>query len=332
MTTILVTGATGFIGSALCRELCERGYQVIGFHRLSSSLKMIEGLPIQRVIGDLTDESSIENAFSYHPEIVFHLGAQQFSGRNLTRLMDVNVGGTRRIFQASFNAHVKRIILMSSAVTMGTAELSPDRHRSPKPVVETHGWDRTLESWPFAWSKLLAEYETQWAIAYGMDIVICNPMFVIGPGDYYRRNTGLIARFHDKPPKFFIEGGINLIHVNEVVQGLIQAMNYGEKGRRYLLSGTDRSFQQFFGDLAKLSGTPAPRMQLPTGFSNRLYLYRNRHPDLFPVEKTDINLLRMAGKYFYYDGKNSRLALHLPPPQPIEPALQETLNWFRENK
>jgi nucleoside-diphosphate-sugar epimerase len=144
-----------------------------------------------------------------HPEIVFHLGAQQFSGRNLTRLMDVNVGGTRRIFQASFNAHVKRIILMSSAVTMGTAELSPDRHRSPKPVGETHGWDRTLESWPFAWSKLLAEYETQWAIAYGMDIVIGNPC--CDRRGLTIEEIRLMARFHDNPPNFLSKAASYLI-------------------------------------------------------------------------------------------------------------------------
>ena len=97
MSVILVTGATGFIGSALCQSLCDLGHDVIAFHRYNSDIGLIEKLPLHRVIGDLTDDNSIENAFSYRPEIVFHLAAQHVSGRSSARLMDVNVGGTRRI-------------------------------------------------------------------------------------------------------------------------------------------------------------------------------------------------------------------------------------------
>ena len=331
MSVILVTGATGFIGSALCQSLCDLGHDVIAFHRYNSDIGLIEKLPLHRVIGDLTDDNSIENAFSYRPEIVFHLAAQHVSGRSSARLMEVNVGGTRRILQASFNAGIKRVVLMSSALTLGTAEPTFGQLQSTSAMTETHQWNSALDNWPFALSKRFVEQEAQWAAAFGMDIVICNPMMVCGAGDHYRKTTSMIARYRRKPPAFLVEGGINLIDIQDVVQGLIGAMNYGETGKRYLLSGTNLSYDALFQVLSDLTGEKKPTMQLPTGLSNRLFDYKIRHPDLFLAGSFGNDMLQLAGKHFYFDGTDSRLALHLPPTRNIKDSIVETLDWFEKN-
>ncbi len=331
MTTVLVTGATGFVGSALCRKLCDLDYDVIAFHRYSSTIDQIEKLPLRRMIGDLLEDGALENVFSQKPDIVIHLAAQHVSGRNASRLLDVNVGGTRRILQASFNSSVKRVIFMSSALTMGTAEPAADFKSEPMPVTESHQWNNQLASWPFARSKHLAEQEIQWASAYGLDVVTLNPMTITGAGDHYRKLTSLIARYQRTPPAYSIAGGINLIDVQDVVQGIVNAIQYGEKGKRYLLGGTNLSYSELFRILSEMTGAELPGMQLPSGLSNRLFDFKIKNLDFFSTGSDGTDLLQLAGKYLYFDGRNSRLALRLSPPRDIRQSIKETLEWFEQN-
>ncbi len=282
------------------------------------------------VVGDLTDASSVEKAFSLKPEAVIHLGAQQVSGRTPDKMMDVNVGGTRRVFQAAFQAGVSRAILMSSALCMGFAEAPADLNRSPAPVNERHGWAETPEIWHFAYSKILAEREAQWAAIYGMDVVICNPFMVAGSGDHSRRRTGLISRFAANPPQYLVKGGINIIDIKDVVHGILQALLYGKKGERYLLCGANVSFQELFQLLAELTGMPAPTLQLPQSLSSRFLQFKAARSQIFSAGALDQDLLLYAGKYFYYDDSWSRLSLRLPPPVPLKTTLLETLNWNEE--
>ena len=121
---ILVTGATGFIGSALCNALCGDGHAVAAFHRPTSYTGNISDLSLVRLTGDLTDADSVEQAVSaFHPEVIFHLGAQMTAAPTVNRIMQVNVMGTRAVLLAALKNKVSRVVLMSSACTMGMPEL-----------------------------------------------------------------------------------------------------------------------------------------------------------------------------------------------------------------
>ncbi len=327
---ILVTGATGFIGAALCRALVGRGDHVVAFHRYSSSLRGIEDLPIQRAIGDLTDEASIRNAMQHYPDAVVHLAARQLSARSLDPLYAVNVTGSRVVFQEAFRAGVRRVVLVSSAATIG-----PSPAHSPRgkiiPITESGGAALVPEDEPFASSKKAAEIEAQWALAYGLDVVTVNPAVVLGPGDRYRRRLNPITRFIENPPRFWFDGGLNYVDVRDVVAGLIGAIEYGEKGKRYLLTGTNLSYFDLYKKLADLTGVPAPALKFSASAVNRYFRLKQRARNIFPVGGTDNDPARLAGQYYYFDNRASRLALKLSPPRSIDETLRDAYEWFQRS-
>jgi dihydroflavonol-4-reductase len=325
---VLVTGSTGFIGSALCRSLCEKGDQITVFHRPSSVIKMIEDLPVKHVTGDLCDERSVESAFIEKPEIVFHLGAQMAAGRTRNHLMDVNVGGTRRVFQAAIRNGAARVILMSSAFTLGIPEISRMQYPGKNLISESHTWNYSADRWPYAWSKFLAEKEVQLASAHGLDVVILNPSIVIGPGDHYRRTNSFLVQMKKKPPVFLVDGGINLVHIQDVVNGLIQAVDFGERGERYILGGTNISFHELFRLMAEIAGFPAPKLALSNKLSREVFKFKNGQKNPTNIGSMETDLLQFAGYFFYYDTRKARLNLHLPQPQKIDDSLKESWAWF----
>lgn len=325
---VLVTGATGFIGAALCRTLVDRGDHVIAFHRYSSSLGGLADLPIQRVIGDLTDEASIQNAMQHYPDVVVHLAARQLSARSLDPLYAVNATGSRIVFQEAFRAGVRRVILVSSAATIG-----PSPAHSPLgtmiPIGESGVAALIPEDEPLAASKKAAEIEAQWALAYGLDVVTVKPSTVLGPGDRQRRRLNLITRYIENPPRFWFDGGQNFVDVRDVVAGLIGAIESGEKGGQYLLTGMNISYFELYQKLAKLTGVPAPTLKFNAAAVNRYFRIKQRARNIFPAGGTDSDPTRLAGQYYYFDNRSSRLALKLAPPRSLDETLNDTYEWFR---
>ncbi len=324
---VLVTGATGFIGSALCRTLCEEGYDVIAFHRPSSILSGIENLPLQRRMGDLSDPDSIAQAFTEKPELVFHLGAQMAAGRNKNRMLDVNVAGTRRVFQAAIRHNVRRVILTSTAFTLGVPESVPGVDL-PLLMTEEHVWNFSPDRWPYAWSKYLAEREVQLASTQGLDAVILNPSLVIGPGDLYRRTNSFLLRMRTPKP-FLVQGGVNLVHVQDVVRGMIRAAEYGGSGERYLLSGTNISIPDLYALVGKIAGFSVPKLVLSHKLSKGIFDFLNSRRNPAHIGSMESNLFQFAGHYFYYDSKKTRLSLRLPPFRDLQTSLEESWNWFQ---
>lgn len=324
---ILVTGATGFIGARLCRELVREGHDVIAMHRLQSSLAQIRDLPLQKVVGDVTDENALARVFDERPEVVFHLAARHVQGTNNDKLIEINAGGTRRVIQESFRVGVSRIVLMSSALTIGCTDTFSEETDTAAAIDENHNWSNPPAHWQFAWSKLYAEREAQWASLYGMDIVTCNPFWVIGPDDPYRLWSNLVSQFIQQPPRTLIHGGVNLVSVDDVVRGLIHALHHGERGKRYLLSGENLSFSRLFGMLSEITGNSVPELSLPGSLSNSLVNLRLRFRNLFPDADLFEAPIFFAGRYFYYNDSETRLALHLPPPSDVKESLKKTYEW-----
>ena len=215
---VLVTGATGFIGSALCEYLCRNGHEVAAFHRPTSFIGGISAYSLTRLVGDLTDADSVERAVSaFHPEVIFHLGAQMSAAPTINRIMQVNVLGTRAVLLAALKNRVNRVVLMSSAATLGLPELHHRGNQEPAALNEARVQSTDSELWPFAKSKYLAEMEAQSAATGGLDTVIVNPFMVIGPGDWYRRKSSIMMQTKETPPTLMIRGGINVISVEDVI-------------------------------------------------------------------------------------------------------------------
>ena len=328
---VLITGATGFIGSALCKALCGDGHQVAAFHRPTSTISSISALSLTRLIGDLTDGDSVEQAVAaFRPEVIFHLGAQMSAAPTVNRIMQVNVMGTRSVLLAALRHGVSRVILMSSATTLGMPETTRRGSQAAGLLNEARVQGSDAQLWPFARSKYLAEMEAQSAATGGMDIVIVNPFMVIGPGDWYRRKSSLLIQAKADPPLLMIQGGINVISVGDTVTGLIHACRYGKSGERYLLCGENVTYPHFFELCGKAAGFDAPRLLYENETISRLMVKFGMERNL-RIECLEGSLFQYANRYFYYNPKKSRVGLHLPPPENLETTIRETYHWFEEN-
>ena len=328
---VLVTGATGFIGSLLCRRLCEAGHQTAAFHRPTSQLTGIAGLPLVQMIGDLTEPETVDRAVgTFRPEVIFHLGAQMTAAPTVNRIMQVNVLGTRTVLQAALKYRVNRVVLMSSAGALGLPELHRSGTAAPPLISESRVGEAGTELWPFARSKYLAEMEAQSAGTAGLDTVILNPFMVIGPGDWYRRRSSLLLRLKQNPPGVMVRGGLNVISAEDTVTALINGCRYGRTGERYLVCGHNLSYKDFCALCAEAGGFAAPDLLLENEKFARL-LARFGAGNKIRVECLEDSLFCYTNRYFYYDPAKSRVGLHLRPAEEARVTIEKTYRWLEEN-
>lgn len=322
---VLVTGSTGFIGGALCRELAGRGYEVHAFHRASSALRLLEELRVLHAIGDLTQAETLLSAMQ-GIEVVFHAAAQ-LSGDDPGRMYAVTVEGTRAVLEAARQAGVRRVVHTSSVAALGVPENGPVDQ--PGLLNESHTWNYLPERWPYGYAKYLAELEVQKAVAEGQDIVIVNPSIVFGAGDIYRQTSSLLVHVARHKLPALVEGGANFVHLQDVVDGHLAAMEKGQRGERYILGGENLTLVKAVEKAAVVVGVHPPLIILPGGVGRALagpaMLLRNIL-DL-PIEP---EMLYLAGKYFYYDTHKAQVELGLTTPRPVEEGMAEAYAWFQQ--
>jgi dihydroflavonol-4-reductase len=328
--SVLVTGSTGFIGSHLCRELCARGYRVRAFHRASSSLRLLEGLDVEHFQGDLTRPETIQAAVE-GMDIVFHaaawMGGQAAAGQQYA----VTVEGTRSILQAARRVGVRRFVYTSSAAALGVPDLGARGGQPPDLIDEHHTWNYVPQYYPYGYAKYLAEMEVQQAVGLGLDAVIVNPTVIFGAGDIYRQADSTVTQVAERRLTFATEGGINCVHIDDVVDGHLGAMAAGKTGERYILGGENLSYLQLLQMIAGATGVPAPRLVVPAGLVRTLagpaQLLRSFLNLPVPAE-----LLRLAGRYFFYDRRKAAVELGLSNIRPVESAFREAYEWFTQGQ
>lgn len=263
----LVTGATGFIGSVLVRQLVEAGQRVRIFRRPTSRLDLLEregvAEAVEHATGALEDARSLRRAMRDAAH-VFHVAALVGPGRRATpqTLRRVNAEGTANVVNAALAADVERLVLTSSIAALGPppTPASPDT-----PVIdESASWAHAArQPSPYARSKRDAERELQRGIAEGLDAVIVNPALAFGRGrrgEGTRRLVDLArrGRLIAAPP-----GTTCVVDVEDVADGHRRAMRLGETGRRYLLAGENCSWHAIFATLARAFGRAPPRFTVP---------------------------------------------------------------------
>lgn len=325
---ILVTGSSGFIGSALCRALVRAGHHVRAFHRASSSLKRLGDLPVEHVIGDLTQPDTLATAVR-DVEAVFHTAALMGKARDAGRLYSVTVEGTRSLLKAARQAGVKRFIHTSSVAALGVPEEPPHPQSPPRLMDERHTWNYSPQKWHYGYAKYLAELEVQRAVAQGLDAVIVNPTIVIGAGDLYRTTSSYIVQVALKKFPFLTQGGLNIVHLDDVVDGHLAALTYGRRGERYILGGFNMTIVRFIHTIADLIGVQPPAIVLPPGLI-RLLARPAAWLQPFLTLPVDADSLNLAGYYFYVSTRKAQEELHLAPPRPIENAILQAYQWFQE--
>lgn len=330
---VLVTGSSGFIGSQLCQALVKQGHTVRAFHRASSKLDALQGLPVEHCIGDLTQPETLASALE-GVEVVFHAAAllgHADARDQAARMYAVTVEGTRALFSAALKAGVRRVVHTSSVSALGVPDRFGKTRGSPDALMnENHTWNYTPQGWPYGYSKYLAELEAQKAVAQGLDVVMVNPSVVFGAGDLYRQNSSIITQVAGQRLRLLTEGGLNAVHIADVVEGHLAALERGNTGERYILGGENLTHIDLVQRIARLAGVPAPRLILPGSVARRLAVllrWFGSFIDL-PISAAEV---AMAGWYFYYDTHKAQSQLGLSAPRPVDSAINEALEWFRQS-
>ena len=324
---VLVTGSTGFIGSHLCQALAGEGHTVRAFHRPNSTLRGLEGIAVEHVQGDLTQPETVAAAMQ-GVDVVFHTAAMMSGGREAAgRMYAITVEGTRAVMNAARKAGVQRVVHTSSVAALGIPDTVPLRNAAPALLNENHTWNLRPDHWTYGYAKYLAEIEVQKAVAQGLDAVIVNPTYVIGPGDIYRQSSSVVVKTAQQKIHVTVVGGMNVIHIADVVAGHLSAWERGRCGERYILGGENLSFRELLLKCSAQAGHSQPVLPLPVGLA-RAASAPLQLMHAFVDLPVPAELLRFAGINFFYDNRKALKELELPQPLPADEAIRAAYEWF----
>lgn len=327
--TALVTGATGFVGCHVARQLAERGEKMRLLVRASSRRDNIEALDsrlVEVVCGDLTDTASLRDAL-HGCDTLYHVAADyRLWSKDPQELYRANVDGTRSLLQAAGDAGVTKIVYTSTVGALGIPhDGTPGTESTPVSEADMIGHYKR--------SKYLAEQEALRFAEQGLPIVIVNPSTPVGENDIKPTPTGqIILDFLNRRLPAFIDTGLNLVDVRDVAAGIILAGEKGQVGERYILGNRDMSLREMLGTLATITGMPAPRIQMPyavawlaVGIENVIAERILHRAPAHPFEG-----VRMARHKMYFSAEKAVRELGLPQ-SPVEQALRRAVDWFRAN-
>ncbi len=319
-----VTGATGFIGSRVVRQLLQRGDRVRILARNSSRKSNIEGLGCEVVIGDLKDSMSMLRCVQ-GCQRVYHIAADyRLWSRNPQEIYDNNVGGTRNLLSAACEAGVGRVVYTSTVGAIGCREDGvPADEDSPVKLDDMIGHYKR--------SKFMAEQVAREFAASGLPVVIVNPTTPVGAGDIKPTPTGkIILDFIRGRMPAYVDTGLNLVAVEDVACGHLLAEERGTVGQRYILGAENWSLLEILEALARISGKHVPRVRIPY-LSALLFAYLDnfvmgsilRREPFIPLEG-----VKMARHKMYVSCEKARRELGYNP-GPVEQALREAVDYFR---
>jgi dihydroflavonol-4-reductase len=327
----LVTGASGFLGSHLCRALTDQGLAVRGLVRATSPRLGLESVPMTFAVGDLFDPPSLARAME-STDVVFHCAGQVARWRRADQMIASHVEGTRNVLDAARSNGVRKLIYTSSVASMGIPENGMQAGSRPSMIDETHVWNTTPRVWPYGYAKHMAEEEAVRAAKKGLPVVILNPSAVFGSGDVHRYRVGLVGRMlTGRIPPLSPPGGLNAIHIDDVVDGHLAALERGAAGRRYILAGENLTHEDLLHQVADVLGRPGPRWRVPGLPLRLLGRWGEALSRWFPIPHW-LGLFAMAGLYFYYDGSRARDELGFTAKHSVYEAVSQAAAWFTSHR
>ncbi len=321
----LVTGATGFLGSHVARQLVGRGEAVRVLVRPSSNLRALEGLPVDCVVGDLRDAASLARAME-GVRRVYHVAADyRLWSRHPEEIYESNVTGTRNLLEAARRTGMERFVYTSTVATIAV----------PRPgALPNEATQASLDEMigHYKRSKFLAEQEALRAAALGLPVVVVNPTTPVGPGDWKPTPTGrVIVDFCKGRMPGYLDTGLNLVAVEDAAAGHLLAAERGRVGERYLLGGHNMTLKEILEVLAAITGRAVPRLRLPhavalaAGYADEIFSrVVGREPQI-PLEG-----VRIARHKMFVDCSKAARELGFAA-GPVEAALERAVRWYEEN-
>jgi dihydroflavonol-4-reductase len=322
--TALVSGASGFVGSAVVRRLVRAGYTVRVLVRPTSDRRNLKQLPVEQVIGDLTDSASLYQALIGCTSL-FHVAADyRLWVPDPASIYASNLIGTRNIMQAALEADVERIVYTSSVATLGrNADSQPADELTPALLDDMVGHYKR--------SKFLAEREVREMVEkHGLPAVIVNPSTPVGPGDIKPTPTGrMVADAAKGRMPAYVDTGLNIVHVDDVATGHLLAFQRGQIGERYILGGENLSLKQILVMIAGFTGRHPPRVRLPHDLVLPLAYIAEGWARMAGYQTLTLTVdgLQMSKKRMYFSSDKARRELGYAP-RPAADALRDAVNWF----
>jgi dihydroflavonol-4-reductase len=324
--TALVTGASGFVGSAVARALLESGEAVRTFVRPSSDRRNLENIQVEIVEGDLRDRASLDRAVKGCDK-VFHVAADyRLWVPDAKAMFAANVDGTRNIMEAAADAGVRRIVYTSSVATLGLPQgAEPADEKTPVKPSDIIS--------PYKQSKFAAEAVVKQMVKeQGLPAVIVHPSTPIGPRDVKPTPTGkiVVEAACGRMPAF-VDTGLNVVHVDDVATGHLLALERGEIGGQYILGAENLTLAQILATVAEIVHRPAPKFRLPhdvvmpIAFLAELWArITGREPF---VTQDGVRLARKR-MFFSSDHAIQKLGYR---PRPARAAIADAISWFSQH-
>ncbi|MBW1909463.1 MAG: NAD-dependent epimerase/dehydratase family protein [Deltaproteobacteria bacterium] len=323
----LITGATGFVGSAVIRQLLHAGHTVRALVRPNSDRRNLSGLPVEIVTGDLNDRASLDHAIT-GCDTLFHVAADyRLWVPRPEEIYGTNVNGTLNIMHAAAKAGIERIVYTSSVATLGlTPDGSPADESTPVVYADMIGHYKR--------SKFLAEAEVQQLVdKHGLPVVIVNPSTPIGPRDIKPTPTGhMILNAASGRMPAYVDTGLNLVHVDDVAIGHLLAFKHGKIGQRYILGAHNMTLKEILTELAGITGNPGPRFRLPHNLILPIAYVSEAWARLIGDSEPLVTVdgVRLAKKTMFFSQEKAERELGFTT-RPVIEALSDAVDWFRRN-
>jgi len=320
MKKVIVTGANGFLGSNLCKKLIAHGYDVSVIVRKNSDVSELKDLKLHYFYGDVTDINSLKEAFKGQDYVLHLAGLISYKKYDREKMHLINVVGTENVIHACMSAGIEKLLHLSSVVTIGSSFL-PHIHNE-----QSEYKIKNLDLGYFE-TKLEAEKKVMAASQLKSLFTICvNPSTIYGFADAKkgsRKNQIKVAQ--GKLP-FYTAGGVNVVSVDDVTDGIILALEKGSNGERYILANENITIKELFQMIAKSAGKPAPERYLPTFLLHIAGWIGDRIKKGLSSENA-----YTASMYHWFDNSKAKRELGFAPKKSAQQAIDDSVSWMKQN-
>jgi dihydroflavonol-4-reductase len=323
---VFLTGATGFVGTHVARELAQQGAQLRLLVRPTSNLRNLEGLQAETVVGDLLQPESLRTSLRGCDALMHVAADYRLWVRDPKAMYAANVDGTRALLQIAREEAVPRTVYTSSVATMGfKADGTIVDETTPVSLADMVGHYKR--------SKFLAEQAAIDAARAGQKVIILNPTTPIGPLDVKPTPTGrIIVDFLNKKFPAYVDTGLNLVDVTEVARTHADSLEKGLSGERYILGGENLTLKQILDKMSAITGLPSPTMRVSHSVATIFAFFdeniTGRIRGLEP--RATVEAVRMGKKKMFASSARAQRELGFRI-VPIYPALRAAIEWFRAN-
>ena len=323
---VLVTGATGFVGSWITKKLINEGHEVHILRRKSSDLSEIDGLAVTHHIGDVTDIESLSAAVG-KVEFVFHLAGVVGYSPSMREMMErVNVKGTENVVNACQKSNIQRLVYMSSVVAIGAS------FDGSKPLTESSQYNIEHLDLGYFQTKHKAEKIVKKACDNGLvDAVILNPSTIYGPRDAKKGSRKTQVKVAQGKMPFYTSGGVNVIHINDLIEAAYNAFQSGRTGERYILAGENITIKTLFTLIAEAAGVEAPKIYLPNPVVHSIGKIGDLLEKINKKGPLNSENAWAATLFHWFDSSKAQAELGLKV-TPAKDSIASSVEWMRRHK